>query len=87
MAFGDFNSRYILFSQVLLCLHGLLTRVVPMIDDVEKSPVSHTVLARSLQYLHSKKRRPHREHRCDAGLIPFESQVRTFNNSRVSELG
>ena len=58
-----------------------------MIDEAEKSLVSHTVLVRSLQYLHNKKRRPHKEHQCDAGLIPSESQVRTFNNSRVSELG
>ena len=31
-------------------------------DDAEKSPVSHTVLTRSKQYLHNKKRRPNREH-------------------------
>ena len=45
-------------------------------DDVEKSPVSHTVLAHSKQDLRNKKRRPNREHRCDAGQIPSEGQVR-----------
>ena len=34
-----------------------------------------------------KKRRPHREHRCGAGQIPFEGQVRTFHNFRIPELG
>ena len=53
----------------------------------KKSPVSHTVLARSKQYLHNKKRRPSRKHRCSAGQIPFEGQVRTSHNSRVPELG
>ena len=47
-------------------------------DDAEKSPVSHTVLAHSKQDLHNKKRRPNREHRCGAGQIPFEGQVRTI---------
>jgi len=41
-------------------------------NDAEKLPVSHTVLARSKQYLHNKKRRPNREHRCGAGQIPSE---------------
>ena len=58
-----------------------------MIDDAKKSPVSHTVLARLLQYLHNKKRRPHREHRCGAGQVPFEGQVKISHNSRVPELG
>ena len=49
----------------------------------KKSPVSHTVLARSKQYLHNKKRRPNREHRCGVGQIPSKGQVRTFHNSRV----
>ena len=56
-------------------------------DDVEKSTVSHTVLTCSKQHLHNKKRRPSREHRCDAGQIPSKCQVRTFYNSRVLELG
>ena len=34
-----------------------------------------------------KKRKPHREHRDGASQIPSEGQVRTFHNSRVSELG
>ena len=48
------------------------------IDDAEKSSVSHTILTHSKQDLHNKKRRPNREHRCDAGQIPFERQVRTI---------
>ena len=48
------------------------------LDDAEKSPVSHTVLAHLKQDLHNKKRRPNREHRCDAGQIPSEGQVRTI---------
>ena len=54
---------------------------------LKKSPVSHTVLTHSKQYLHKKKRRPRREHRCDAGQIPFEGQVRTSHNSKVLEWG
>ena len=49
--------------------------------------MSHTVLARSKQYLHNKKRRPNREHWFGVGQIPSEGQVRTFHNSRVPELG
>ena len=32
------------------------------------------------------KRRPNRKHRCGAGQIPSEGQVRTLHNSRVSKL-
>ena len=53
----------------------------------KKSPVSHTVLAHSKQHLHNKKRRPCREHRCGAGQIPSEGQVRTYHNSKVLERG
>ena len=53
----------------------------------KKSPVSHTVLTRSRQYLHNKKRRPNREHRCGTGQISFKGQVRISHNSRVLELG
>ena len=55
-------------------------------DDAEKSLVSHTVLARSKQYLHNKKRRPNREHRSGAGQIPSEGQIRISHNFRVPEL-
>ena len=34
-----------------------------------------------------KKKGPNREHRCGAGRIPFEGQVKTSNNSRVLERG
>ena len=34
-----------------------------------------------------KKKEPNREHRCDAGLISSEGQVRTSYNSRVLEGG
>ena len=53
----------------------------------KKSLVSHTVFAYSKQHLHNKKRRPRREHQCGASQIPFESQVRTFHNSKVLEQG
>ena len=53
----------------------------------KKSPVSHTILAHLKQHLHNKKGRPNREHRCEAGQIPSESQVRTSHNSRVLEMG
>ena len=49
-----------------------------IVDDAEKSPMSHTIHAHSKQDLHNKKRRPNREHRCDAGQIPSEGQVRTI---------
>ena len=49
--------------------------------------MSHTVLTHSKQHLHNKKRRPNREHRCGAGQIPSEGQVRTSHNSRVLERG
>ena len=54
-------------------------------DDAEKSPVSHTVFARSKQYLHNKQRRPNREYRCGVDQIPSEGQVRISHNSRVPE--
>ena len=54
---------------------------------LKKLPVSHTILIHSKQHLHNKKRRPNREHRCGAGQIPFEGQVRTSHNSRVLERG
>ena len=63
-----------------------MTKLI-MVDDAEKSPVSHTVLACSKQYLYNKKRRPNREHWCGAGQILVECQVRTSHNSRVLELG
>ena len=34
-----------------------------------------------------KKKRPNREHRCGAGQIPSECQIRTSHNSRVLERG
>ena len=54
---------------------------------LKKLPVSHTILIHLKQHLHNKKRRPNREHRCGAGQIPFEGQVRTSHNSRVLERG
>ena len=42
------------------------------------SPVSHTIFAHSKQQLHSKKKRPSREHWCGTGQIPSEDQVRTI---------
>ena len=53
----------------------------------KKSPVSYTVLIRSKQHLYNKKGRPNREHRCGAGQIPSEGQVRTSHNSRVLKRG
>ena len=48
------------------------------LDDAEKSPVSHTVLAHLKQDLHNKKRKPSKEHWCGADQIPSEGQVRTI---------
>ena len=45
----------------------------------KKSPVSYTILACSQQHLHNNTKGPKREHRCDAGQIPFEGQVRMFS--------
>ena len=56
-------------------------------DDAEKSVVSHTVLVCSVQHLHNKSKRANREHWCGASQILFESQVRTFHNSKVLEQG
>ena len=53
-----------------------MTKLI-MVDDAEKSPVSHTAFARPKQYLHNKNRRPNREHRCGNGQIPSEGQVKT----------
>ena len=44
----------------------------------KRSPASHTVLARSKQCLHNKKRKPNRKHRCGASQISSKGQVRTF---------
>ena len=49
----------------------------------KKSPVSYTILAHSKQHLYNKKGRPNREHRCGAGQIPSEGQVKISHNSRV----
>ena len=50
------------------------------------SPVSYMVLTHPEQHLHSKKRKdPYREHRCGAGQIPSEGQVRISYHSRVLE--
>jgi len=46
-------------------------------DDAEKSIVSHTAFVHPKQYLHNKKTRPNREHKCGASQIPSEVQVRT----------
>jgi len=46
-------------------------------NDDQKSPMSHTAFARPKQYLHNKKRRSNREHRCGNGQIPSEGQVKT----------
>ena len=57
-------------------------------DDARKSTVSYTANTRSRRHLHNtKKKGPNREHRCGAGRIPSEGQVRTFHNSRVLERG
>ena len=55
-----------------------MTKLI-MVDDAEKSPVSHTVLACSQQHLYNKKKRPYKEHRCGAGQIPSEGRVRIFS--------
>ena len=65
---------------------NLLTHRRRQLMMPKNSPVSHTVVARSKQYLHNKKRRPNREHRYGAGQIPSEGQVRTSHHSRVLEL-
>ena len=49
--------------------------------------MSHTILAHLKQHLHNKNGRPNREHRCGAGQIPSEGQVRTSQTSRVLERG
>ena len=45
---------------------------------LKKSPTSYIVLIRPKQHLHSKKRRPNREHWCGVGQIPSEGQVKTI---------
>ena len=55
---------------------------------LRKSTVSYTANMQSQRHLHNtKKRGPNREHRCGAGRIPSEDQVRTSHNSRVLERG
>ena len=57
-------------------------------DDTRKSTVNYTANTRSQRHLHNtKKRGPNREHRCGAGQMPSEGQVRTSHNSRVLERG
>ena len=41
--------------------------------------MSHTILERSKQCLHNKKRRPNKEHQCGADQIPSKGQVRIFS--------
>ena len=45
----------------------------------------YTVLACSKQYLHNKKWRPNKKHRCGAGQILSKGQVRTSHHFRVPE--
>ena len=53
---------------------------------LKKSPVSYMVLAHSEQHLHNKKRKdPYREHRCGAGQILSEGQVRISYHSKMLE--
>ena len=61
-------------------------------NDAGKSTVSYTANTRSQRHLHNnnkkkkkKKGGPNREHRCGAGRIPSEGQVRTSYNSIVLE--
>ena len=48
--------------------------------------MSHTVFARSKRYLHNKKRRSNKEHRCGVTQRPFEGQVRTFTILKYQSL-
>ena len=49
------------------------------IDDAKKiTNKSHSTRALEVAHAQQKKRRPNREHRCDAGQISSESQVRTI---------
>jgi len=50
----------------------LFHRPVLNSDDAEKSPVSHTTLMHSQQYLHNKKRRPNREYQYGANRRPSQ---------------
>ena len=79
------QKRNIIVARILWIVLSIISMII--IDDAEKSPVSHTILTLSKQYLHSKKRRTNREHWCGAGQILSEGQVRTFHNSKVPELG
>ena len=49
--------------------------------------MSHTIFACSKRYLHNKKRRPSKEHRCGAGQIPSEGQVRNILPTLESQRG
>ena len=57
-------------------------------DDAEKINIKpHGPNVLETTPAQHKERRPHREHRCGAGQIPSEDQVRTSHNSKVLELG
>ena len=58
------------------------------IDDAKKiNSEIHGKHAITTTLTQHKKRGPNREHRCGAGRIPSEGQVRTSHNSRVLERG
>ena len=52
-----------------------------------KSTVRYTAKRDHNDTCTTQKRGPNREHRCGAGRIPSEDQVRTSHNSRVLERG
>ena len=73
---------------IYICCFNLICLCTYFSDDSEKSTVSHMVFMCSKQHMcNTKKRRPNREHRSDAGQVPSEGQVRTSHNSKVLERG
>ena len=58
-----------------------------MRDDAEKSSVSHTVFARSKQYLHNKKRWPNREHWCSAAKYPSKVKLELLTTLECQSWG
>ena len=62
------EQYYIYCSNVCVCV---------CVCDAKKSLMSHTALVHPKQYLHNKKRRPNKEHKCGASQIPSECQVKT----------
>ena len=82
------SLNHCILIMILVNIESLSQHLKWKVMMLRKSTVSYTANTQSQRHLHNtKKREPNKEHRCGAGRIPSEGQVRTSHNSRVLEKG